>query len=193
MEPASLSRLVAEGSVVDTSINKMLEPETMKIYAIHLTLLLCSIFASIASQAEQRKVLEIGWVGPLSGNSAVLGIDSARAVSMVFEAANADPTSKIEFKLLSQDDLYNTQKSVTAYQKLANIDNVPEIIYLTYGGLFAVSARAQHDSVLMIDPLDCNESVAKLETNTICIAAMTEGIGALNAKMAMKDRHELSR
>ncbi len=168
----------------------MMKSYISKVTLSYLLILLFAFHISLVRAEEVQKTLRIGWVGPLTGNSAVLGIDSARAVSMVFVAANGDPTSNINFEVIPEDDSYNTQKAVNAYQKLASIDKVPAILFLTYGGLFAVSPKAERDNILLIDPLDCNESVAKLQKNTLCIAAMTEGIGQLNVESALKNNHK---
>jgi len=151
------------------------------ILALALTFTVTSVSAD-----TQKRELKIGWSGPLSGNSAVLGIDSARAVEMVIEAANADPDSAIRYTLITEDDAYSTQRSVSAYRKLTNLDNSRVLLFLTYGGLFAVSDQAARDEVVLIDPLDCNEEIAKLPAYTICITAMTENIGIMNAEEAIK-------
>lgn len=148
-----------------------------------------SILPEACNAEKGKKTLSIGWAGPLSGNSSVLGIDSARAVAMVFEAANHTPHSAITFRLVTEDDQYSTPKAVTAYRALVDVHKVPVLFFLTYGGLFAVSPQAERDRVLLIDPLDCNEEVAKLPPNTLCVAAMTEGIGQLNARVALKNNH----
>ena len=138
-----------------------------------------------AAQAD-RPIVAIGWSGPLTGDSAVLGVDSRKAMEMVFESANSLPTAKVYFKLAVEDDQYNTAKSLTAYRRLASIEKAQVVIFLTYGGLFSVAPQALRDRVLIVDPLDCNDEVAKLPASVVCVAAMTDEIGRLNAQMAIQ-------
>lgn len=46
-----------------------------------------------AAQAD-RPIVTIGWSGPLTGDSAVLGVDSRKAMEMVFESANSLQTTR---------------------------------------------------------------------------------------------------
>ncbi len=133
-----------------------------------------------------KPIVTIGWSGPLTGDSAVLGVDSRRAMEMVFESANSLPTAKAYFKLAVEDDQYSTAKSLTAYRRLVSLQKAQVVVFLTYGGLFSVAPQAMRDRVLIVDPLDCNDEVAKLPNSVVCIAAMTDQIGRLNAEMAMR-------
>jgi branched-chain amino acid transport system substrate-binding protein len=139
-----------------------------------------------ATARADKPIVTIGWSGPLTGDSAVLGVDSRKAVEMVFESANSLPTAKVYFKLAVEDDQYNTAKSLTAYRRLASIEKAQVVIFLTYGGLFSVAPQALRDRVLIVDPLDCNDEVAKLPQSVVCVAAMTDEIGRLNAQMALQ-------
>jgi len=149
--------------------------------------LLLGVFFLLPTMARADKpIVTIGWSGPLTGDSAVLGVDSRRAMEMVFESANSLPTAKAHFKLAVEDDQYSTAKSLTAYRRLVSLEKAQVVVFLTYGGLFSVAPQAMRDRVLIVDPLDCNAEVANLPSSVVCIAAMTDEIGRLNAEMAMR-------
>ena len=135
-------------------------------------LVACVLFARTAS-AESIK---IGWMGPLTGNSAVLGIDSVKAAQIAIDQANAASGNQRRFELLVEDDHYDTAKAVSAYTKLV-AQGAIAIIASTYGGVFATANRAVKDGVVVIDPLDCNDEIAKLADNTFCIATQSESVG----------------
>lgn len=139
-------------------------------------ILLALIFASSAF-AQQREPIVIGWSGPLTGNCAVVGVDSVAAVQLVIDKANQNGgIGGRQLKLVVEDDGYITTKAVTAYRKLVDQDKAKVIIANTYGGIFATAAQAVRDQVLVIDPLDCNEEIARLPENTLCLATKTESI-----------------
>jgi branched-chain amino acid transport system substrate-binding protein len=149
--------------------------------------LLLGVFLLLPTTARADKpIVTIGWSGPLTGDSAVLGVDSRRAMAMVFESANSLPTAKVHFKLVAEDDQYSTAKSLTAYRRLVAVEKAQVVVFLTYGGLFPVAPQALRDRVLIVDPLDCNDEVAKLPESVVCVAAMTDEMGRLNAQMAIQ-------
>ena len=129
--------------------------------------------------AVKPDAIKIGWIGPLTGNASVLGIDSLAAVKMAVEEANAADGAKIE--LLVEDDQYDTAKAVTAYAKLV-AQGAKALVLMTYGGVFATAPRAVNDGVIVIDALDCNEDIAKLPENTFCIATKSETVGEVLAE-----------
>lgn len=121
--------------------------------------------------------IKIGWVGPLTGNSAVLGVDSVAAVQMVFDELNAKGGVRgRRLELLAEDDAYDPARSVSAYTKLAALGQVSAVLMPTYGGVFATSQRALKDGLVIVDPLDCNEQIAALGENTFCVATQSESV-----------------
>ena len=132
-------------------------------------------FAPLLASAQPIK---IGWSGPLTGNSAVLGVDSLAAAQMAIDEANASGGVRGRpLELVAEDDGYETPRAFSAYSKLTSTDGVSAILMSTYGGVFATATRAERDSVIVINPLDCNSEIAALGANTFCIATETESIG----------------
>jgi branched-chain amino acid transport system substrate-binding protein len=142
---------------------------------ILITIFFLATCFPINSNADAIKV---GWIGPLTGDAAVLGADAAKAVQMVIDQANGSRTpTELEIQLLLEDDTYVTAKAVNAYSRLVNFEKVKVIFIYTYSALFALADRAAKDGVLLIDPLDCDEDIAKLKDNVVCIAKRTEAMG----------------
>ena len=133
--------------------------------------------------AENKEPIRIGWCGPLSGNSAVLGIDSVQAARIAIEEANASGgINGRKIELVVEDDQYDTVKALSAYNKLVNQDGVAAVLMSTYGAVFSTAERALADGVLVINPLDCNNDIAALAQNTFCIATESESIGRIIAE-----------
>lgn len=146
-----------------------------------LFVMLPGLLAALAllrqSGAAAEETIRIGWNGPLTGNCAITGVDSVNAVTMVFDEVNSQGgIHGRKLTLVAEDDGYDTKRAVTAYQKLTRIEHAPVIISPTWGGIFAVASQAEKDRVLMIDPLDCNDAIAALPDNTLCLATQSESI-----------------
>lgn len=134
-----------------------------------------------------RAPIKIGWIGPLSGDSAFLGVDSVEAARLVFDDVNRrGGVKERKLELIAEDDQYLTPKTVAAYSKLVNLDHVSAIFVLTYGGMLALAPRAEKDSVLLFDPLDCDDDLAALPQNSFCVAKKTEDMGIVDARHAWK-------
>lgn len=126
--------------------------------------------------------IKIGWIGPLTGQSAVLGMDSVVAAQIAVDKINSQGGIKGKnIKLLVEDDQYNTQKTVDAYNKLVNIDGVKILLVNTYGGVFAIADKAKSDNILVLDPLDCNNDLVSLNSNIYCLATESESIAKVLA------------
>lgn len=122
--------------------------------------------------------VKIGYIGPLSGPSAVLGMDAIKAIEIAADEANAtDSSLNRKIQIIAEDDQYLTEKTVEAYNKLVNVDKAKIILVSTYGGVFAIADRAKQDGVLIIDPLDCNSELAMVSKNVFCLATESESIG----------------
>ncbi len=146
--------------------------------SIILTTILFSIFSASPLFAEPD--LKLGFLGPLTGNAAVLGADALPAIQIAIEEEKAQG---VDIKLFVEDDQYVTSKSISSYKKLTGIDNVDAMILLTYGGLFALKDTIAKRDLLVLDTLDCDEEIAKIEAkNIICISKGTEDLGEVIAK-----------
>jgi branched-chain amino acid transport system substrate-binding protein len=122
--------------------------------------------------------IKIGYIGPLTGPSAVLGMDAVKAVEIAVSDVNkTGGVNGRKVELISEDDQYLTKNTVSAYEKLVNVDKVKVIMVASYGGLFAVMDKAEKDGVIIINPLDCNKEVANASKNIFCLATETESIG----------------
>lgn len=158
-------------------------PNMMRFVVVSLLFLLLS-----ARNARAEDIIPIGWIGPLTGNAAVLGVDSAEAARLAVQQYNEKaPPGRAKLQLLVEDDQYVAAKTVTAYRKLVSESHARVLIVVTYSGLFALAPLAEQDGVLLLDPLDCNEEIAKLPENTFCISQLTEYIGYKNAEYAVKN------
>ena len=137
------------------------------------------------SREENTKVIKIGWIGPQTGPTAVLGMDSATAAQIAVDEINKNGgISNKKIELYIEDDQYDTKKSVSAYRKLVDVNDVKIIIVNTYSSVFALAKQAEKDNVILIDPLDCNNEIANLSENMFCLATDSESLARVLSNTA---------
>jgi ABC-type branched-subunit amino acid transport system substrate-binding protein len=152
--------------------------KNMRIIFTLFAAIACMIIAPLNSHGE----VVIGWIGPLTGSSAVLGVDSVAVARAAFDEVSArGGVAGHKVRFIAEDDQYVTSKTVSAYSRLVAVERAKIIFVLTYGGIKAIASRAERDGVVLIDPLDCDDDLAALPPNTFCIAKRTEDLGIGNA------------
>ena len=68
-------------------------------------------FAAASACCEAAEDIRLGWIGPLTGNSAAVGVDSVKAVQVAVDQANREGgVNGRKIKLLVEDDGYITQR-----------------------------------------------------------------------------------
>ena len=152
---------------------------------------LALVFLSSQKTEKEEEVIKIGWIGPQTGQSAVLGMDSFVAAQIAVDEINSQGgISGKQIQLIFEDDQYDISKAITAYNKLTNIDGVKFILANTYGSIFALAEKAKSDNVILIDPLDCNSELAGLNENIFCLATDSESIAEVLAEHANKSDYD---
>ncbi len=157
-----------------------------------LIVLLIVIGAMFARRSNgDTSPLKIGWIGPQTGDAAVLGMDSAVAAQLAVDEINkSGGVNGKQVQLYLEDDQYNTRKAIDAYNKLVHVDGVHMLIMQTYGAVFALAKEAQRDGVTIFDSLDCNSKLVELGENVFCLATGSETIGESIAGEINKSGYE---
>lgn len=147
------------------------------LWAVLVIAVLAIVYAA-SVRPTSNEPITIGYIGPLSGPSAVLGMDAIKAIEIAVDEANSSGGINGRIvRLVSQDDQYLTKNTVSAYRKMVDTDKAKVIMVATYGGVLAIKDLPKKDGVVVIDPLDCNADLADAARNIFCIATETESIG----------------
>ena len=81
------------------------------------------------SQEESGDTIKIGFYGPLTGASSVVGVEGQKAVELAVKEANeAGGINGRQLELISYDDAQNTETSVKVVTRLVESDKVTAII-----------------------------------------------------------------
>lgn len=131
--------------------------------------------------------IKIGYIGPMTGGAAVLGQEAVNAMEVAVARVNSNGgINGRKVQLIAEDDQFDTAKSVSAYDKLVNIDKVETIIMSNYGGVMAVAEKSKKDNVVIVDALDCDKDIANLGENVFCVAKETTDLADVIADRAVK-------
>ncbi|MBD3249089.1 ABC transporter substrate-binding protein [Candidatus Woesearchaeota archaeon] len=157
-----------------------------------MVMFLIGIMVLSGCTQQPEETIKIGYIGPLTGDVAVLGIDASNAIKVAVEEVNAQGgIDGRQVELFIEDDQYSTPKTLSAYNKLVHTNGVETIIVSTYGGLFAIAEKAETDGVLVIDSLDCDQDIANnLPDNTFCIAKETKDLADVIADYAVAQGYQ---
>lgn len=135
---------------------------------------------------RSNDVIKIGYIGPVSGPAAVLGVDAVATLEILADQINdSGGINGKRIEIVVEDDQYVPTKTLSAYSKLTSFDDIELLIVSSYGGLFSLANRAEHDHAVIIDPLDCDRQIAELGENIFCIAKDDDEIGYVLADYAI--------
>ena len=111
------------------------------------------------TQTTDKPVIKIGAILPLTGASAYTGNIYKELYEMRF--AEIPSNSKYHYELIFEDDELNSQKSITAAQKLLNLNDV-DVLFLSFSGAEpAISDLAKQKGKLAFSLLWDTETPAK--------------------------------
>ncbi|HOJ64225.1 MAG TPA: ABC transporter substrate-binding protein [Spirochaetota bacterium] len=119
------------------------------------TFLLCSLILLLLTGCKDNKnVIKIGFIGPLTGDYANYGIMMSNAAKLAIEEKNSK--GGIDGKkivLIAEDSEGKVEKANSAIEKLASVDKIFALI----GGVFsgeslAIAPRAEAEKIVMCSP-----------------------------------------
>ncbi len=130
-------------------------------------------------------VVKIGYIGPLSGGSASLGVPSLNAMELAVEDLNASGELGFTLELISVDDEADAAKSATAAQRMVTEDGVVLVVggpnsapalannaIITGAGIPNVISIAQSDALIKEDNPGYDLTYRVTENNSYDVGAI---------------------
>lgn len=119
-----------------------------------LSIALCLLFLVPAQQclAKEKEVV-IGYIGPLTGGAAFIGVDALNGVQLAAESINAEGGivvngEKYTIKIESYDDEATPAKAVAGFRRLSDRYEIPVIVCNLSGSSIAITEINQRMGVL---------------------------------------------
>ncbi len=125
------------------------------------------------SEITSDDVVRVGFIGPLTGDSAIIGEEDLRGVQLAVDELNAQG---MQIELLVQDDQMDDKQTIAQYQQLTQVQGVDYVMTVTYGGFLALAERSEQDGVILLDSLDTSEELAGLSDSAFAIGLYDESI-----------------
>lgn len=104
------------------------------------------------TQKDDSSAIKIGWIGPLSGDVAVIGQDGLKAAELAIQEINSAGGIKgRQIELIPEDGKCNAKDSAQAANKLINIDKVPVILGgICSGETLSAAPIAEENKVVLL-------------------------------------------
>ena len=122
-----------------------------------LLLSLCMILALVAckdekkqtAQAQNKPVVKIGIIAPLTGNVAMVG-EGIKSSIVLAEEDLKTKNLKNKYEFVIEDDGYEARKTAAVYPKLKSLDKVDAILSTFSQTGKIIAPRAEADKILHI-------------------------------------------
>lgn len=126
---------------------------------------LLSLAAAVAlagCQTASSDTVKIGFVGPLTGDVAGLGIDILNGATMAMDKINAaGGVGGKKIEIIAEDGKCSGGDAASAAQKLVNVDKVLAMMTLCSGETLASAAIAEAGKVVILSPVSSSPDVTK--------------------------------
>jgi branched-chain amino acid transport system substrate-binding protein len=125
------------------------------------TFLLAFTLAACKAQQGAGGTIQIGYIGPLTGDAAAFGKDTLNGVKLAVDEINAaGGINGMTVELIAEDGRCTPNDAASAAQKLVNVDKVVAIV----GGqcsaeTMAVAPIAEDGKVIVISPISSSPNV----------------------------------
>lgn len=128
----------------------------------------------------KMKEVIIGWIGPLSGPLKFLGEDNLKAMKLaLLQYKLSKEKNDPEIKFIIADDRYDPKQTKLEYRKMVDTFH-PSLIFITgYSATKAVAEYLLNDSVLILNPIDNDASLANINRNIFLIGKETEDLAVI--------------
>lgn len=104
-----------------------------------------------SKQAEEKEVIKIGVILPLTGKAAQYGKESQQGIELAKEELNLNRELKqFKIEVFYEDSKFDTKEGVSAYQKLRNFNNIPIVITGASQVSLAISPLANQEKILQM-------------------------------------------
>ena len=126
--------------------------------AIAVVLLVAKRFSSTPQPSVQ-----IGWIGPLTGDAAPYGVAIKRGTDLAIREVNANRSFPEPLRILYEDDQAKPALGVAAFQKLVQVNRVPVVIQAAASSvMLAVMPEAERAHIVYISP-SCSSDKIRAE------------------------------
>ena len=156
-----------------------------------ISVIAIGVFVWLKQNSQKEEVLKIGFVLPLTGNSANHGNDIMRGVYMAYDEfiKNVD-TTKIKIQLLLEDNFSTTKGSVSAFEKLVQIHK-PWIVIgpVASSDMLSMVPIAENSKTILFSPAASSPKLSNIGQYIFRMALLAPDQTKLISNYAINDLH----
>ena len=152
------------------------------ILSLRIGLLFIVALLFVGCDNSPTRVINIGYIGPLSTRATDLGVGPANAMKLAIEQYNESrKRSEPLVNLFIEDDQWEKDKALPAYLKLRKENNIDILFISNTDGTIAVQDQILEDGVIAVNPLNSDAMLSTMNHNTFKVAKTTEEANSLIA------------
>jgi len=114
-----------------------------------------------SKKEPEAKEIQIGWIGPLTGDLGYYGLMIKKASDLAAEEINSDGgINGYRLKIIYHDDVLDPKKGVSSFLKLVTMNKVPLVIQAAGSSVMLAEAPlAERHKVVLISPTCSNPKI----------------------------------
>ena len=148
-----------------------------KVLVFFVLLYLCN-----ACGSKQIDVINIGYIGPITGNAMDLGKHPANAMALAVEQYNRSKSPDAPLlKLHVEDDEWKKENAIPLYDKLRKEHKIEVLFISNSEGTVVLQEKILQDHVILINPLNNDALLSSMNQNTFKIGKKTEETALVTA------------
>lgn len=129
--------------------NKLMLVVVLVLAAAAAAILLVKRSSSTSAAAE----INVGWIGPLTGDAAPYGVAIKRGTDLAVQEINASGKLEKPLRIIYEDDQAKPTSGIAAFEKLTKVNHVPIVIQAAASSvMLAVMPKAEAAKVVYISP-----------------------------------------
>ena len=134
--------------------------------------------ATTRAVASDKEEIKIGWIGALTGDTAIVGQENLRGVEIAVDQINEqNEIDGKKIKLIVQDDGYDEKQTINAYREMNDFHDIDYFLLVTYGGYLALAENAEKDGTILVNSIDSSEEFSNIGENAFSVGVYDESIG----------------
>lgn len=143
------------------------------LHPISLFAVLASLLVACAPRAPED--INIGFIGPLSGNAVDLGLAPSKAIALAVKEYNANrEPGEPKVNFYYEDDGWSGDNAIPLYDKLREEHQIDLLLMSHTDGTVALQDKVLADGVILINSLNNDELLASMNRNTFVVGKKTE-------------------
>jgi len=132
------------------------------LWVIVLIIVICLVWWGVSKKPVEEKVFKIGAILPLTGEIAMVGVSIQQGIEIAVQDINkAGGIKGRQIKVVFENDEYDNKKTVTASQKLINVDKIDIGIVSFVHGAKAVMPIFEQNKIPLIVAWDSTNELEK--------------------------------